>query len=82
MSELIDIKTARVDEILENLEKSNLVFLPITPMSPMLFVEANVNHRKLIGKLNKSIKLTIKLLIIFLRETNANKITFSGKGLY
>lgn len=49
MSELIDIKTARVDEILQTLEKSNLVFLPEGPVAPMKFVEANVNHRKIIG---------------------------------
>lgn len=49
MSELIDIKTARVDEILNNLEKSELVFLPAGPVAPMKFVEENVNHRKIIG---------------------------------
>ncbi|XP_025829635.1 dynein heavy chain 8, axonemal [Agrilus planipennis] len=46
VKEMTDMKEARIDEVLENLAITSLVYLPNEPVLPTEFVELNLQHRE------------------------------------
>lgn len=50
LKEVKDMKEARIDEVLENLSYTSLVYLPDEPIDPKEFVEKNIEHRRKTGK--------------------------------
>ncbi|KAG5868053.1 hypothetical protein JTB14_022256 [Gonioctena quinquepunctata] len=50
VKEVRDMKEARIDEVLENLATTSLVFLPSDAINPSEFLEMNVKYRQKIAK--------------------------------
>lgn len=50
VKEVKDMKDARIDEVLDNLANTNLVYLPPTALTPQEFFEQNKTYMNHIGK--------------------------------
>ena len=79
-----DISEARIDEILEMISDTILVYFPPQPVLPKDFYELNVQHRqteeKTLEMRNKSVEIAaIELINMFVEKIDVPEVDESGK---